>query len=258
MTPTDAYAFVGDPPLMRPEADEVHISVTFTWDIKRACELYLAWRQYYKVVRIGGPAFRTLIQGFSPGLYIKKGITFTSRGCNNSCPWCLVPQIEGRLKLLDILPGWNIQDNNILQTGKSHLKRVFAMLKKQNKAITFGGGLQSDLVNDWVAGNLADLPIDQLFLSADTWAALRPLEMAIRKLPFLNRRQLRCYVLLGFDKTESIEKARQRLEHVWEIGCLPFAQLYQPPDQYIEYSKEWKQLARTWSRPAAMFSEMSE
>jgi len=33
-TPTDEMAFVGDPPppAFRPEADEVHISCTFTWD----------------------------------------------------------------------------------------------------------------------------------------------------------------------------------------------------------------------------------
>lgn len=30
-TPTDSYAFVGDPPMMRPEADEVHVSCVFTW-----------------------------------------------------------------------------------------------------------------------------------------------------------------------------------------------------------------------------------
>jgi hypothetical protein len=32
LTPTDEYAFVGEPPMLRPEADEVHVSCTFTWD----------------------------------------------------------------------------------------------------------------------------------------------------------------------------------------------------------------------------------
>jgi hypothetical protein len=32
-TPSDAYAFVGDPPLFLPaDITEVHVSVTFTWD----------------------------------------------------------------------------------------------------------------------------------------------------------------------------------------------------------------------------------
>lgn len=41
MTPDDDLAFVNCPPplLSLPEIDEVHISVTFTWDLKRAEEL---------------------------------------------------------------------------------------------------------------------------------------------------------------------------------------------------------------------------
>jgi len=36
-TPTDAYAFVGDPPLfLPPDIEEVHVSVTFSWDLRDA------------------------------------------------------------------------------------------------------------------------------------------------------------------------------------------------------------------------------
>lgn len=44
-TPTDSMAFVGDPPLMRPLANEVHVSCTFSWDVQRAKELQQAWAQ---------------------------------------------------------------------------------------------------------------------------------------------------------------------------------------------------------------------
>ncbi len=56
-----------------------------------------------------------------------------------------------------------------------------------------------------------------------------------------------CYVLIGDDRAEN----EQRLRTVYESGALPFAQLYQPDDRYIDYPKEWKQFARVWSRPAA-------
>jgi hypothetical protein len=49
---------------------------------------------------------------------------------------------------------------------------------------------------------------------------------------------------------ETILEAEERLEAVWDLGFMPFAQLYQPPDKYIEYSKEWRKLAKNWSRPA--------
>lgn len=253
-TPTDGLAFVGDPPLWRPEADEVHISVTFSWDVAEGERLLRAWAQYYPFVVIGGPAIRPY-QGdaFTPGLYVKQGVTFTSRGCNNRCPWCLVPEREGRLRELPIQPGHIIADNNFLQCSPEHRRRVYAMLDRQPRAARFSGGLDARLVTDEVAAELRAIRIDEVFLAADTDGALRPLEAAIARLAFLRRRQLRCYVLCGFGG-ETVEQARRRLEAVWEMGALPFAQLYQPPDRWIDYNGEWRALAREWSRPAAMFA----
>ena len=254
-TPTDAYAFVGEPPMIRPEANRVDISVTFTWDMERAFKLLQAWQQYYPVVTVGGPAFGSPNGNFEPGCYIKKSVTFTTRGCNNYCPWCLVPEREGKLETLVIQEGHIIQDNNLLQANWLHIEQVFAMLKKQEKAAVFAGGLDSRLITSRVAEALRGLRIKQVFLAADAKGALRPLEKAVDKLHLLSRRQLRCYVLLAFEG-ETIKEAKDRLKRVWEIGCLPFAQLYQPPDKWIDYPKEWRDLARTWSRPAAMFAEM--
>jgi hypothetical protein len=66
-----------------------------------------------------------------------------------------------------------------------------------------------------------------------------------------------CYVLIGFDG-ESIESAAERLQAVWDLGCMPFAQLYQPPEKYIEYPREWKRLARNWSKPMIVRARMRE
>ncbi len=43
MSPTDPLAFFGPPTLdaIAAEPDEVHISVTFSWDLEKADELYL-------------------------------------------------------------------------------------------------------------------------------------------------------------------------------------------------------------------------
>jgi len=58
--------------------------------------------------------------------------------------------------------------------------------------------------------------------------------------------------LIGFGN-DTIEKATDRLERVWELDCIPHAQLYQPADRHIEYSREWRELACNWSRPAIMY-----
>jgi len=264
MTPTDELAFVGDPPLgkqlalfeklslPRPEADEVHVSVTFTWDKEEGKRLADAWGEYYPVVKLGGPAITGSNGDFTPGRYVKPGVTFTSRGCPNHCPWCLVPLHEGPLRLLDIAPGHIIQDNNFLATPQAHRLAVYEMLREQPRAAVFSGGLESSLVTDEIAGELQSIRIHSVFLAADTDAALGPLQAAIDRLSFLRLRsnKMRCYVMIG--RGETIEQAEQRLEAVWEIGCLPFSQLYQPPEHYIKYPREWRDLNRKWSRPAAI------
>lgn len=253
-TPTDDMAFVGDPPLIRPEAEEIHVSVTFTWDIPEGRRLQKAWRIYYPVVRLDGPAFNNnSIFPFIPGMYVKPGITFTTRGCNRRCPWCLVPKREGRLKeIRHFASGYIIQDNNLLQASQSHIAGVFNMLRVQPRAAIFAGGLQNDLINDWFVEQLRSIRLNCLFLAADTREALKSLGKALMLLSFLDRRKLRVYCMIGFN--ESVEMAKDRLQAIWDMGGMPFAQLYQPPDQYIQYSPEWRALARKWMRPAIMMT----
>lgn len=244
-------AFVGDPPLFRPEAEEVHVSVAFTWDIPEAERLQQSWAQYYPRVLLGGPAVGSPEGPFLAGNYVKQGVTFTTRGCNWKCPWCLVPKTEGLLQVRPIVAGYIIQDNNFLQAPRDHQERVFTMLDEQPRAAVFAGGIQSVLVDDWFAGQLQVHRTHSIFMAADTKASLKPLARAVERLDFLGRKRIRSFVLIGF-RGESHAEAADRLEAVWEIGAMPFAQLYQPPDHYIDYGIDWRSLARKWSRPAAM------
>ena len=249
-TPTDSMSFIGDPPLFRPEADEVHVSVTFTWDKPKGEHLAEAWALYYPNVKLGGVAYGMGEGDFVPGKYVKKGVTFTTRGCNNRCKWCLVPCYEGKLKeIANFYPGWIIADNNLLQASREHIERVFDMLREQSRAAEFSGGIQASLVDDWFADLIKTIRVEQLFLAADTDQALRPLEMALNKLAFLGRNKLRVYTMIGL---ETKKEARKRMEKVWEMGGMPFAQLYQPSERFIAYDWEWRNLARQWSRPAIM------
>lgn len=254
-TPNDEMAFVGDPPMFRPQADEVRISCTFTWDIPEAKHLADAWGQYYPV-KLSGPAFEIEPNGFTPGMYVKSGVTFTTRGCNNQCSFCLVHKREGKLRQYsDFAAGNILQDNNVLQADKSHWQKVIQMLKRQSN-IELSGGLEAGLITDQVADDIRSLKIRQLFLACDTEGALTPLKQALKRLQ-MPLRKARCYVLIAFNG-ESISDARERLENVYNAGALPFAQLYQPPDEWIDYPRNWKKLAWIFSRPAAMISEMSK
>ncbi len=248
-TPTDELAFVGDPPLFRPPDHPVRISVCFTWDIPEAQRLKESWSQYYSDIQIGGPAFGDPGGEFIRGNFIKWGVTITSRGCPNRCPWCYVPEREGRIRELAIIPGWIIQDNNLLACSDEHVLDVFIMLQRQKRGIIFSGGLDSRLFTKWHVELLTAIKVKELWFACDTYSVIEPLKK-VRSLLFYPQKKMRCYVMIGYGG-ESLKEAQYRLETVYKMGFLPFAQLYRDRLNYPVYGKEWKDLARKWSRPAA-------
>ena len=259
-TPEDAYVFIGQPPFraLIPKHDEVHVSCTFTWD-KRYCEeLAFQWEAATnKPVKLGGPAFGSPAEGFVPGLYIKPNIVFTTRGCNNNCPWCIVPKLEGKLKELPIYPGNWIQDNNFLQADRAHKDKVFEMLRTQ-KQICFKGGLEVDLIDDHFVNAITSLRIKELWLACDTDAQLPEFRRACEKLwrAGFSREKIKCYALsYGRD----MEADEARCKQIYEAGAMPFMQLYRDfSEDKTEYSKEWNAFARQWQRPAAIKTHMEK
>lgn len=257
-TPTDSMAFIGLPPFFIPEHQEIHISCTFTWDKKLCEEVAYQWEgRTNKPVKLGGPAFLSEAYDFIQGMYIKRNIIFTSRGCNNHCPWCCVPRIEGPLKELPVCEGNIIQDNNFLQTSKSHKDKVFQMLKTQ-RAISFKGGLEPDLIDDHFINNIQFLKISELWLACDTDAGLPEFKRACQKLKNagFNRNKIHCYVLsYGLDRDKDETRARE----VYEAGAMPFVQLFRDfEDKKTSYSNDWNKWARMWQRPAAIKAHMEK
>lgn len=258
MSPTDRDAYFGEPDLSTPRSeniwdsfyDEVHISVAFSWDIKKAHLLAEAWELYAKKVKIGGPAINGESKDeFEPGMYLEKGAVITSRGCPNRCPWCFIDQ---PLKELKINPGNNILDNNILACSKPHIDKVFSMLGSQRQ-IHFSGGLEASRITHEIAERLRGLKLRSLFLAYDDESRLKDLKKAVSILrKYFNREYIRCFVLMGFKDNDTITKARDRLIKAWEIGTIPFAMLYRS-DRGIypkEPVKQWRRLQKYWTRPA--------
>jgi len=254
-TPDDDMVFIGDPPgLFIPEHDEIRISCTFTWD-KVECErLKYQWEAHTdKRVLLGGPAYNSPCDTFTPGLYVKHGVVFTSRGCNNCCSWCCVPEREGKITELPECEGNIIQDNNFLQTSREHKDRVFDMLKRQFQ-ICFKGGLQVNLIDDHFISAVQGLRIKELWLACDTDAMVTTFMSSAKKLTKagFTREHIHCYALIG--KTLDMDADEARLQSIYKAGAMPFAQLYQPINSEIkaEYNPTWKKFHRMWSRPASI------
>lgn len=263
-TPQDELCFFGPPGMFLPQIDEVHISVLFTYDLERAYDLAEQWK-HIAPVKIGGPAMDEPGGEFIVGRYIKPGYVMTSRGCPNNCkvngiPFCSVPRREGgTIRELEIKEGNHILDDNLLACSDDHIKKVFAMLKKQKygRAI-FGGGLEAARLKDWHVEALRELKPKEMFFAYDTPQKYEPLVKAGKKLlraGFTTASHvLRCYVLIGY-QGDTFEKTEKRLIEAFKAGFIPMAMLYR--DYEGKRDVKWMKFQRVWARPAIICSKMA-
>ena len=128
-TPIDNLVRFDGPGWFDPDdLDEIHISVTWTYDLRKAEKLFKEWNiRFLNKVIIGGPATGERGEDFIPGEYLKKGYVITSRGCHNKCWFCSVWKREGSIRELPITEGFNILDDNLLACSDEHIKSVFKM-----------------------------------------------------------------------------------------------------------------------------------
>jgi hypothetical protein len=252
-------AFVGDPPLFLPDVDEVHVSCTFTWDKPEAERLARSWASHGYKVLLGGPAYDAPAGDFTPGMYVNTGMTITSRGCVRRCPFCFVPKREGKLTLLNIQPGWDILDNNLLACPRPHIEAVLDMLQSQPRAARFTGGIDARLCRPWFAKRLGAMRVQILYTAYDVPAARPHVERAVKMLADegLSQRKIGCYVLVGYDG-DSLEHAEARLEWIFQMGGTPFAMFYRSADDLrFTIPPAWRSFVRKWNRPACIFASHS-
>ena len=250
LSPRDAGAHYGVPGIFD-EADEVHVSCLFTWDMRHAEWLAEQWR-HVAPVQFGGPGDPQNKAGmlpFVPGMYVRDGVVVTSRGCPNRCWFCSVWKREHKLCELPVTEGWNIIDDNLLACGEEHIQRVFAMLKRQENRAAFTGGLEAARLRDWHVELLADLGPDRMFFAYDTPDDREPLYVASKMLREggFTRHHMRCYCLIG-GPGDTIEEAENRLRWIYRIGYDPMAMLW--CDEEGKHTVEWKRFARMWAWPA--------
>jgi hypothetical protein len=258
-TPDDENVRFSEPGLFD-EADEVRVSVAWTWDKRRGEELAEAWEAIGSKVTIGGPAYDDPGGEFEPGMYVKKGYVMTSRGCPNHCWFCSVPKREGAIRELKIKDGYNILDSNLLACSENHIKLVFEMLKRQPERPRFTGGLEAVRMKPWIAEELRCLKPDTAYFAYDTPDDYEPLISASKMLidveEFPNtRRAYMCYVLIGY-QGDTFEKATKRLHQVLDLGFMPMAMLFNKAENKPD-KKEWIKFQREYANRVIVGSKFS-
>jgi len=256
-TPDDGMVRIGYPDLFSPKCDEIHISVTFTYDIPEAEKMAEAWRSIAPV-KMGGPALNDKGNGFIPGQYLKTGYVITSRGCPNKCWFCMVPGREGNIRELPIKDGWQVQDNNLLACSKKHIQEVFAMLSCQPKRAVFQGGLEAARLEPWIAASLALLRPKSVYFAYDSPSDKDVLASAIsimREVDYNWSHSISAYVLIGYPH-DTFSSAEERLCFVLSLGVLPFAMLYR--DEAGKVDQDWRKFQREWCRPKITGSKLRD
>lgn len=263
-TPDDSLAVTGAPTRKLLDTggfDEVHVSVTFTYDIPKAEELAKKWEKTGVPVLVGGPAYGDKFSPtFTPGLYIRNGYTFTSRGCPKHCWFCGVYEsCKGQIKELPITDGWNILDDNICATSPEHFKAVIEMLKRQPERPIFTGGIEPSFIQTWQAELMKEVSTKRLYCAYDTpddYEALVEAGRIFQEVGFTKASHaLCCYVLIGY-RGDSFEKAERRLIDTVKAGFMPYAMLYK--DQNGTVDEEWRKFQREWCRPIIVATKVRE
>lgn len=257
-TPTDENVRIGFPGLFDAPADEIHISVTFSWDLPLAEKLAVAWSDY-GTVTMGGPACGDRSGDFIPGMYLKNGYVITSRGCPNRCWFCNVWRREGQeIRELPITEGWNVLDDNLLACSDEHIRAVFAMLSMQDHRVEFTGGLEAAKLRPWHVEEFRKIHPKQLFFANDTPDDLEPLIVAGRMLLgagfTTTSHALRAYVLCGYPR-DTFDDAAARMQQTMSAGFMPMAMLYRDKDG--KRDPAWMRFQRLWARPALIAARAS-
>lgn len=179
-------------------------------------------------------------------------IGFLTRGCIRSCPWCVVPKKEGRIRPYST---WQeikrpdsrdivFMDNNVLacEHGINQIKDMIG----QDVRVDFNQGLDARLITPEVAELLSKLKwIRFIRMSCDTDAML---DVVLRAIHFLEKNGVKPYRVFVYLLVQDIASAEKRALALRKAGAEVFAQPYRDFEKNIEPTREQKSFARWVNR----------
>lgn len=199
---------------------------------------------------------------------------FCTRGCNNKCPWCVVPQKEGRTKpYADVYEIWDgkakeikLWDNNILQLP-DYFKIICEQLYKENLKVDFNQGLDIRLLTSDVIKQLKKLSHAEYHFAFD---ASKLDNIVVQKVDLLKKSGINrstFYVLAGFPRNrttvrEDIEDVLYRLNLLKSLGqnacVMRYKKIYssQPDSLINKRTRKFYIAIANWANVHQAFQKM--
>lgn len=183
---------------------------------------------------------------------------FTTRGCPNACPWCIVPQKEGVIRAhADVEEFCRhrhlvLLDNNVLAHDHG-IEQIEKMIRLDLR-VDFNQGLDARLIDGPIARRLAALGwFRPLRLACDQKSQTSVVEKAVRLLRDAGTKpkEYFCYVLVT-----DVDEAHERTMFLRGLGLAPFAQAYRDFTTATEPSKKQRLFCR-WVNHKALFKSVN-
>lgn len=166
---------------------------------------------------------------------VESAIGFSSRGCPRTCGHCVVPKKEGRLHQVASIgelvrpgsPYLILLDNNLL-ADNSVLAKLHE-IRDRRLIVDISQGIDARLVTPEIAMALADCRhMRSLHCAWDQIGAEKSVMNGIELLKrYINKRNLMCFVLTGFNTTP--DEDDYRFHRLVEAGVDPFIMPYRDP-----------------------------
>lgn len=171
---------------------------------------------------------------------------FTTRGCIRNCEFCVVPEKEGKLKVVnDIYDFWEGQEkirllDNNLTAHNEHFERVLNQIIEEELVADFNQGLDIRLITPRKAKLLSQVDVwGQIHFAFDNIEDEQSVKEGIKILENngVKKYKLMFYVLIGFNSTK--EEDFYRVNLLDQLGVDPFIMPYDKSDPYQQNFARW-------------------
>ena len=185
-----------------------------------------------------------------------KSMGFTTRGCIHHCQFCVVPEKEGRLRVVaefgDVWDGKSSEvvflDGGVTAAPFEHFAKLCADATKAGVTFSFNQGLDARLLTaDHAKAIASSTYADTIHIAFDYPTHERAVRRAIDYLRAAGvnvRSRLMVFVLVGYNTTE--KQDLYRIELVRDLGANPFVMPFDRHDAYQRNLARWVNSVRAF------------